>query len=92
MDTPKNRMAKPSTSTPAPPIVIPGKVLPFLAPCCGKAQSPTVLRTVPEKGYAKVRCGSCGRKLIYEYGTAAAPPRARETDERAVDSTRCPTP
>lgn len=83
MDTPKNRMASPSTRTPpsqpAPPITIPGKVLPFIAPCCGKAQSPVVLQTIPERQCARVRCGACGTKLMYEYGTATSPPRARMT-------------
>ena len=79
MDTPFNRMEKSVRRTPgseataATPIAIPGRVTPFVAKCCGKGQSPLVLRTEPEKGYALVACGACGKKLRFFYISAEHP-------------------
>jgi transcription elongation factor Elf1 len=91
MDVPKNRMQevkkRPEVPTPqqAPPVVVLRRVMPCTCPCCGKAQSPRVLRTCADKNEALVSCGACGKSLVYYYATEENPvPRVRPTRPRSV--------
>lgn len=84
MDLPSNRMSKPGRkaegsfdTSPAPPIALPRRVLPFICPKCGRAQSSTVVKTYPEKNHADVKCGACASNLTYTYATESSPPLVR---------------
>lgn len=82
METINNRMERKARVTvDAPPVAVPGRVLPCDCPHCGRRVWPKVLRTFPAKGYADVMCESCAagnprdktQTLRYLYATKEHP-------------------